>query len=80
MMRAQTIEHTLVRHGCHRTSRLSNQLHSSLADGNPPQAGIEEVLLAPAPLAPEPALADPVPLPDPDEPDVLAPDPLPIVP
>jgi hypothetical protein len=61
-------------------SRLSDQLHSSLADGNPPQAGIDEVLLAPAPLAPEPALADPALLPDPDAPDALDPDPFPIAP
>jgi hypothetical protein len=59
-------------------SRLSDQLHSSLADGNPPQAGIDEVLLAPAPLAPEPALADPAMLPDPAA--ALAPDPFPIAP
>jgi hypothetical protein len=39
---------------------LSIQLHNSLAEGKPPQAGIEDVL-APAPLDAD-AVADPDPL------------------
>src|ERR1700744_1764517 len=62
-------------------SGLRAQLHSSLAAGNPPQAGMGTVWLAPEPPRTEPALADPAPLPDPAEPlDPVDPDPAPIVP
>jgi hypothetical protein len=49
------------------------QLHNSLGDGKPPQAGIEDEL-APAPPDAD-AVADPEPLPDPLPPPVPEPPP-----
>lgn len=57
----------------HSPARLSVQLHNSLADGKPPQVGIDDVL-APAPpdadaeADPAPPL-DPLPPLEPDPPD-----------
>ncbi len=58
---------------------LFDQLQSSFAAGNPPHAGMDDVLLAPDPPLPDPALADPAPLPD-ELLDPVEPDPAPIVP
>jgi hypothetical protein len=65
----------------HQQVVLFDQLHSSLAAGKPPHAGMDDVLLAPEPPLPDPALADPEPLPDPEELlDPVDPDPAPMVP
>jgi hypothetical protein len=48
------------------------QLHNSLADGNPPQAGLD-VVFAPAPPLEADAAADPDPLADPPPPAPLDP-------